>query len=193
MSHRLFIAVELDKSVALGLDRFCSHLQNKHGLDDRGIKWVKSSNIHLTLKFLGDVDDGDIPTVYDCLNDVVEQFDPFDFEIANCGCFPAKGPARILWAGIDDGQEDLQALAEAIDMACNELGFPLENKQFQGHLTLARIKQAKVGYAVREALEQIKPIRLGLQPVSRITLVESSLARTGPEYTAMHHATLGES
>jgi 2'-5' RNA ligase len=193
MSHRIFIAIELDKAVAQNLDRFCSRLQHKYGLDDRAINWVKPSNIHLTLKFLGDVDDGDIPKVCDCLNEVAVQFDGFDFEIADCGCFPPKGPARILWAGIDQGKEDLQALAEAIDMGCNELGFTLKNKPFRGHLTLARIKQAKVGYAVRDALENIEPFNLGIQPVNQIALVESILTRNGPEYTPMHHASLGES
>lgn len=193
MSHRLFIAIELNKSVTQELDRLCRRLQHKYDLNDRAIKWVKSSNIHLTLKFLGDVVDGDIPSVCDTLTEVAEQFNPFDFEIADCGYFPPKSAARILWAGIQEGQEDLQALAEVIDMAYNALGFPLENKPFRAHLTLARIKQAKVGYEVREALEQVEPFSLTHQSVSQIALIESILTRNGPEYTPMHHTRLGGS
>lgn len=193
MGHRLFIAIELDKAAVKGLERFCDRLQTEYNLDDRAIKWVKAGSMHLTLKFLGDVDDRDIPSVCNALNQVTSQFDPFDFEIANCGCFPPKGAARILWAGINEGQEDLKALAEAIDMAYNELGFTLENKPYRAHLTLARIKQAKVGFEVREAVETIKPFSLTHQSAGQIAVIESTRTRNGPEYTLMHHAQLGGS
>lgn len=193
MSHRLFVAIELDKGAVKGLERFCDRLQTEYELDDRAIKWVKASSMHLTLKFLGDVDDREIPSVCNTLNQVVSQFDPFEFEIANCGCFPPKGAARIVWVGINKGQEDLKALAEAIDMACNEIGFTLENKPYRAHLTLARIKQAKLGFEAREAIEKVEPFSLANQSVGQVVLIDSTRSRNGPEYTSMHHATLGGS
>ncbi len=192
MSHRLFIAIELDREVQKNLSKICHQLQKEYQLNDRALKWVEPHNIHLTLKFLGEVDDPQIPELCDMLSDTTSQFEPFDFDIANCGCFPPQGSARVLWAGINEGTEDLQALAEAIDHGCHELGFALENRRFSPHLTLARIKQTKVGYQVRETLENFPEIQIASQPVDSIALIQSTLTRQGPEYTAMHHAKLAE-
>jgi len=196
MAFRLFVAIELEKSIRGSLDRLSRSLQDNK-LVDHSIRWVRSESMHLTLKFLGEVEDQLILELSNKLTGLAGQFDPFDIEVAGLGCFPATGAARVLWCGISQGLEDLQALAEAIDIGANELGFALEGKKFSAHLTLARIKNAQTGHEVREFLEKQNGEReasyskIGCQSVTRIDLIHSDLTRSGPVYTPMHHATLG--
>ncbi len=196
MALRSFIAIELEKSVKGSLGRLARNLQDM-GLDDRSIKWVRPESMHLTLKFLGDVEDRLVLELSNKLSEMAGQFDPFDIEVAGLGCFPLGGAARVLWCGITQGAEDLQALAEAIDIGANELGFALEGKRFSPHLTLARIKNARTGHEIREFLEKQNGAndaaysQMGRQSVTGIALIHSDLTRSGPVYTPMHHATLG--
>lgn len=191
---RSFIAVELDDAIRRKLADVIRQLQ-RHGLP-QDVKWVRAGNIHLTLKFLGDVEDNLLPEICRALTELAGQFDPFEFEISGLGRFPPRGAARVIWCGIEQGAEDLEALAEAVDIACNELGFPLENRKFSPHLTLARIKAPRVGHEVREALEKINAVttapgeNIAIQSVDQITLFHSELTRSGPVYTPMHHAPL---
>jgi 2'-5' RNA ligase len=192
MPFRSFIAIELENSIKVELEHLIRKLQDD-GLGDPSIKWVKPKNMHLTLKFLGDVDDQAVLPLCNKISDLAGHFDPFEMEISGLGCFPAAGPARVLWCGITQGGEDLQALAEAVDIGANELGFDRDGKRFHPHLTLARIKSSKSGHAIREYLENAKEsVRIrGRQTVSSIALIDSDLTRSGPIYTPMHHASLG--
>ncbi len=165
-------------------------LRSQHRLDDASIKWVRPDSIHLTLKFLGDVEDRRINEVCTAVSQTADRFEAFDFHVAGAGSFPPGGAARVVWAGITDGAEDLQALADAIDHACHELGFPLEGRKFSSHITLARVKNFAVGHQARQAAESIGPLDIGVQGVSSITVFQSVLERGGPTYTAMHHASL---
>lgn len=195
MSLRSFIAVQLDPQNHAALGTLIRRLQQE--LPSDKIKWVSPATIHLTLKFLGDVQDNLIVDLSRRLSETVALFDPFAFVISGLGCFPPRGPARVLWCGIHEGTEDLRALAEAIDQACGELGFDLEHKRFTPHLTLARIKDPRTGHEIREYIEALSPAQagifqdLGSQEVSEIALMHSQLDRSGPTYTPMHRAALG--
>ena len=142
------------------------------------------------MKFLGEVEDRQINDVCSAASQTAGLFEPFDFHIAGAGSFPPGGAARVLWAGITEGGEDLQALADAIDQACHKLGFPLEGRRFSSHITLARVKNIAAGHKARQAVEAVGPLDIGVQGVSSITVFQSVLERGGPIYTAMHHAPL---
>ncbi|MBN2211536.1 MAG: RNA 2',3'-cyclic phosphodiesterase [Sedimentisphaerales bacterium] len=187
---RVFIALELDDGIKMKLGALQRQLRSQHHLNDPSIKWVHPDNIHLTLKFLGEVEDRLINDVCLAVTQTASQFEPFDFHIAGVGSFPPGGSARVLWTGVTEGGEDLQALAEAIDHACHKLGFPLEARKFSSHITLARVKNLVVGHKAREAVETTGPLDIGAQGVSNITVFQSVLERGGPAYTAMHHARL---
>lgn len=192
MSIRCFIAVELDDLIRRDLDDLQKRIQKELGPDDKGIKWVRPEQMHLTLKFLGDTEDALLPDVCAAISEVADQFEPFSIEVEGCGCFPPQGSARVFWAGVKQGQEDLAAVAEFLDEQMNQLGYPLENRKFSAHLTLARIKQPKSGHRVREVVQTITDFCPGTQAIDQLVLFQSFLEREGPTYVPMHHAALGE-
>jgi RNA 2',3'-cyclic 3'-phosphodiesterase len=187
MTIRCFIAIELNDAAHRALERIQSRLRTE-GLNDRSINWVRPENIHLTLKFLGDVTDADINSVCQAVSATAVEFLPFDFEIGSIGCFPPGGPARVLWAGVMAGADLIEPLQKKLDERLHELGYPLENRRFSPHMTMARIKNSQVGYAVREVVEQFSVPMIKSQSVERLTVFQSELSRGGPTYTALHHA-----
>jgi RNA 2',3'-cyclic 3'-phosphodiesterase len=191
MAIRCFIAIELDESTQRELGKIQSRLRDEAGLKDRSINWVRPENIHLTLKFLGEVDDADIPLVCEAASSAAGEFLPFEFEIGSVGCFPPGGSARVLWAAVTAGEEQIVPIHRKLDELLHKLGFPLEGRRFAAHLTLARIKNIRVGHEVREGLEGFTIPKVIVQSVSTLTVFQSVLSRGGPTYTAMHHAELG--
>lgn len=190
MSIRCFIAIELDEPIKTQLEKQQRMFRKRLSGNESAIKWVPPNNIHLTLKFLGNVADQDIPEICDAVSHAASEFQPFSFTVGTCGCFPPKGLARVLWIGIIDGQSELKQLAKRIDHWTNKLGFPLETRAFNGHLTLARIRQANAAKAVARTVEQMPVETLGRQTVSQITVFQSELKPGGPIYTPLHHAPL---
>ena len=190
MPIRCFIAVEIDETIRQEISRVQQRLQKELRGNESGIKWVPPENIHLTLKFLGNVTDQDIPEICDAVSRAASEFQPFSFGVGTCGCFPPNRPARVLWIGITEGQPELKQLAKRVDHWLNKLGFPLEKRAFSGHLTLARIRQPNAGKAVSRVVSESSVGTPGQQDLSEITVFQSDLKPGGPVYTALHHAPL---
>jgi len=189
MSIRCFIAVELEEGIQKNIAKLQSRLQKKL-LGDSKIRWVKPERIHLTLKFLGDVDDIALPEICSAVSRAAAMNQPFDFEIGNCGCFGSGDSARILWVGVTQGQEDLETLHQAVDANLADIGFPPERRKFNPHLTLARIRNTASGRNARKIINQLEPTVLGGQNASEITVFQSELTPAGPIYTPLHHVSL---
>jgi 2'-5' RNA ligase len=190
MSIRCFIAIEIEEEIRKEIARVQQRLKKELRGNESGIKWVPPENIHLTLKFLGNVSDQDIPEICNAVSRAASEFQPFSFGVGTCGSFPPNRPARVLWIGINQGQPELKQLAKRVDHWVNKLGFPLEKRAFSGHLTLARIRQPNVGKAVLRVAEQTTIETLGQQTVSAITVFQSDLRPGGPIYTPLHHVPL---
>ncbi|MBN2375750.1 MAG: RNA 2',3'-cyclic phosphodiesterase [Sedimentisphaerales bacterium] len=191
MSIRCFIAVELEESVKVELGRMQKRLAKQLRGNEFGINWVKPERIHLTLKFLGDVDETLVPEICSAVSEAAEHFGPIEIELSGLGCFgPNNRPARVLWAGIVTGAEVLGELAGAIDMNLGLLDFGQERRKFSPHLTLARIKQPNAGKAVRNLLEKEAVEVIAGQTVSEITVFQSELTQSGPIYTSLAHVPL---
>jgi len=191
MSIRSFIAIELDDVIATQLDKLCQRFRNHFALDDKSIKWVRPDQIHLTLKFLGDVEDKLIPSICEAISRTASEFEPFEFQIDSCGCFPPHGSARVLWAGLTEKHQLLHTLHQSLDTHLQALGFAGDSRLFTAHLTLARIKNSKTGRLTQNVLKDIGPVSLPSQWVNQLTLFHSQLSRQGPQHTPMHHAPLG--
>lgn len=190
MSMRCFAAIELDGAIQKKLGQLQGRFQREYRLRDPEIKWVRPGNIHLTLKFLGEVPDSQITQVCSAVSQAASQAKPFEIEIGDCGCFPPRGAARVMWVGVVAGIEPLAALQQELELSLIDLGFEPESRPFRGHLTLARIKNARVGHLVREVVEGVGPVSLGMQSAAEITVFQSQLARGGPTYIPLHHAPL---
>lgn len=186
MSIRCFIAVELEHVMKRELGRLQARLRHKFDVGDKSMKWVRPENVHLTLKFLGDVEDGQIPDICRAVDQAVKESAPFIFELGNCGCFPAAGAARVLWVGILEGEREMEKLQQVLENSLQTSGFPPEGRKFSPHLTLARIKNAKAGRLVQEAAKTIEPFHLGRQEVCEIVVFQSALTPAGAIYTPLH-------
>ena len=134
---RAFIAIELPPEVADAL----KDLQRR--LRQSGLKasWVRSENIHLTLKFLGDIAPENVEAISGAIKVVADRHAPFALSVAGLGVFPRVKKARVLWAGLSGGVAGLIELQQDLDAALSICGFERQIKPFRGHLTLARFRQ----------------------------------------------------
>ncbi len=157
-----------------------------------GVKWVDPDQIHLTLKFLGDVAVEDVPYVAEQLDIVATGSWPSDLLLCRLGVFPNAKSPKVLWWGpeFDSVPEKLKALNFHVEGALQALGFPNESRDFRPHLTLGRMKGAVNPIALAEALRQPEELLSGTLPIGEIHLMESQLSPTGASYSSLARLSL---
>lgn len=136
---RLFIALDLPKSLKELLFLLC---EQKKVIE--GVNIVSKENLHITLKFLGEVSELLIPDISDKLREIAKDFDPFVLKITHTGVFPNLNFPRVVWIGIEN-EVNIKQLASAIEESLESLGFKREEKEFKSHITLARVKEPRSG------------------------------------------------
>jgi len=185
-SIRSFIAIGLDRE---NQDRL-ANIQDKLKECGARVRWVKPGNIHLTLKFLGNISSTKVDKIINLLPELYNDTSPFDFTITHLGAFPKISRPNVIWAGVEHNADKLTALASTLEHAMVSLGFPKERKKFSPHITIGRVKQFKNLTPLSEGLQTLQ-IRPPLQQKSIIiTLYESTLTGQGPVYTALKHLSL---
>jgi len=168
---RLFLAVNLQDS----LKGYISGVINKIKKEEQGIRFVSSSQMHLTLKFLGDVSPQSKDVIVEKLNEV--SFDHFSLKLSAAGAFPDANDARVLWIGVEPKEQIVQ-LQKGIDNSLKQF-FPLE-KDYVPHITIGRVSFLKNKETISHFLNQkIEPL---LFNVEEFFLVQSNLSSKGPEY-----------
>ena len=145
---RAFIAVELSDQIKETIRNFQEHLKPS-GCD---IAWVKPENIHLTLKFLGDVKTKMLPSVIETLRDVCKDLRPFDTTLTQSGVFPDLRHPRVVWIGLDDTDGNLARMARSLETTLGNIGLRKERRDFQAHITVGRIKSGKNIQRLSESL-----------------------------------------
>ncbi len=131
---RSFIAIPLSGEVQRAARKMLRELRGEKD----GMKWVPEDNLHLTLKFLGDVVDRDVPSVCRVVRDCCSQVEPFDLELQGCGGFPNLERPRVVWAGIEQGGDSLATLVTSLEKGLASLGFRPDSRDYRPHLTLGR-------------------------------------------------------
>jgi 2'-5' RNA ligase len=178
---RLFVAVEIDDRARRAAEAVQLRLRE---LLDATVtaRWVSPQNMHLTVRFIGQVDEGRAPKVIQALAAPLEMA-PFDVELGGCGAFPPRGAPRVLWIGLTQGLPSLALMHDAFNQRLRPLGFAPEARPFSAHLTLARIKDAPSGIsrAVQDVLGLITAPAARFQ-VNGATLFRSHTSPTGPRY-----------
>ncbi|MFO7966112.1 MAG: RNA 2',3'-cyclic phosphodiesterase [Archaeoglobaceae archaeon] len=174
---RLFIAADLDPEIREKL------VPVQQVLDRSGVKTVKKDNVHITLKFLGEVEDSRVEPIKEALRKI--EFKSFDFHVKGVGFFPSPNHIKVAWVGVEEGNDEMSDLAKQIDDKMKKLGFKKEKKKFIAHATLARIK--KINAQEREKmLKDLEPYLnqdFGWMNVSNFTLKKSELTPKGPIYS----------
>lgn len=148
-------------------------------------RFIPAENLHLTLAFLGNVDDDRIAAVGDAVAEGARGHDAIDTSLAGLGVFPSRKRARVLWAGLADRQGRLRAIAAAVQAALEPLGFEPEKRAFHAHVTLARLRQPGPVGVERVALE---PLAF---TIDRVILFRSHLGRGFPRYEQTTSVRLG--
>lgn len=174
---RSFIGVPLPREYQDGL----AEIVKRHKGDFRSkMSWTKPGNWHLTLKFLGDVEEEALPEVLAALGGV--NFAPFALQAGGCSFFGSGGRPRVLWVGLQQGAEGCKILTHDVESVLEPLGFEAEKRPFAAHLTLARIKFAeKDPWAAITA--EIGKHEWPQTNIDRFVLWKSELGPGGPSYT----------
>ena len=182
---RLFIAIELSPQIRDTLAQIQSHL--KYAAAD--VKWVEKDNIHLTLKFLGEIAEEKAEKIKAILDEIGSQIRPFEISLKEIGVFPKIEYPRIIWVGIDKGALEAKELAERIDGELSKIGFQLESRPFASHLTIGRVRSPKNREALIEKLKTAENSHLSAsshQQITSVILFQSALTPKGPIYTKLH-------
>ena len=148
-----------------------------------GVAWVARDNVHLTLKFLGNVETARLGEVERALAAAAAARPAFDLDVQGLGAFPTRTRARVLWAGVSAGAAETAALAAAVDDALAALGFAREGRTFAAHVTLGRVREPRAHPRLAEALDVATAF--GHQRVARISLMKSELSPRGARYTEL--------
>lgn len=182
---RTFIAVEIDASIKEKLAR----VQELGLVKGGSVRWVRPNRMHLTLKFLGEIEPSSVPLVTQAVQNASREVEPFEVEFRNLGFFPNRTRPRVFWAGIHDARKSLEILYRSLEMELLNLGFEREARPFRPHLTLARFKdRVKGDIDLKERENEF----FGAQIVKEIVLIKSELRPQGPLYTPLSTVTLKE-
>jgi 2'-5' RNA ligase len=188
MGVRTFLAVDLTAEVRAAL------AAAQRGLDAAGarIKWVADDNRHVTVKFLGDVADGQLAAVCEAAAAAARGARPFEFAVRGLLLVPPRGrQVRIIWAGVDDPSGRMAALYARVEAAIGELGFAPEGRAFRPHVTVARIKSVGDATRLRRSAEPLAEQDFGTVAAAALVAYSSKLTRGGPVYAPMATAPLG--
>lgn len=183
-SIRAFIAIEIDREIQNSLGNLINQI-NKTSLGS--VKWTPSQNIHLTLKFLGDVETWELTTINQLVRNVANQAQSFNAVITNLGAFPTLNNPRIIWIGLEAPQI-LFLLARTIEDSARSLGFDSEERSFTPHLTLGRVRPGitKVQQdQLAGTLRSISLLKYDQIQINSITLFQSILKPGGAEYISL--------
>ena len=190
---RLFIGIELDEpartACAAAARRLRDRLtQRRVGLD---VRWVPEENLHITLWFLGEVQDAEATRLSDALQSTWQTL-PFPITIAGAGAFPPSGPPRILWLGVTDGAERMRQLYAELAERVEPLGFERERRPYHPHVTIARVKESNRS-AARDARSALQTIDAAVSlPVGTVTLFRSRTGSGGARYEPLLRVPLKE-
>lgn len=177
---RVFVAIELPAPVRRKLIEHIDRLRTL--VPDGRASWVPEENLHLTLKFLGDVTLTKVELVAQAAQSAADLVEPFELIVGGGGAFPASGQPRVLWIGIEDPSGRLGLLHQTLDAECAKVGFAGEQRPFHPHLTIARLREPQ---GSRQLTTMHKEIEFDRETVlaSDLALIRSELHSAGARHT----------
>jgi 2'-5' RNA ligase len=181
---RCFIAIDIGEKTRASLADLQKRLAAKVDIRKGDVKWVEPENIHLTLKFLGEIKDEQAAEVCDIAKQVAAGYAGFDITFESVGTFGGKS-ARVVWVGIAQGSDKLAELQKELDGRLAQAGFPAEDREFSPHLTICRVRNPKAGFKLAEAAKQFERFKLGNITADAVCVYQSQLTPAGPVYTLL--------
>jgi 2'-5' RNA ligase len=182
---RTFVAVEMPEKVREQFREVQAQLRQA----DAHVKWVEPHNIHVTLKFLGEVSEEELEKVYAGVTEGVETCAPFEIDLAQLGAFPNLRRPRVVWIGIESGKEKLIELQKKVEECISQHGFPREKRSFSPHITIGRVKSPR---GVDDLVNALKVTAYTSESfeVDEVVVMESTLTPEGPIYSPLRRVGL---
>jgi len=185
---RCFLALDLPDSLRPRLALVQGELKKSHA----DVRWVAVGNIHLTLKFFGNVPDNEIDPLTQAAQEVAAQQTPFKLQATVAGAFPNMKSPRVIWLGLGGDVIPLAQMYHKLEKAFEVLGHLPEGRPFNPHLTLGRVKSPSNRHRLAMALEKLPPLNWPLFQVNEIILFKSTLTPQGSIYTPLQVIPLGK-
>ena len=176
---RTFIAVTLAAPVIEEIAKVRSILQEAKG----DIRWTRREGLHLTLKFLGDIARNQVEPILSALQETVRERPPLHIVAQGLGAFPSLKRPRVLWVGLSG--EGLKELGEVVEATLMPLDFPPEEREFNPHLTLGRVRSLRGWERVLAVVKEYEHVRFGESTVDQVTLYQSELRPDGAVYSPL--------
>jgi RNA 2',3'-cyclic 3'-phosphodiesterase len=177
---RSFISIDLkDDKILSQVESITSSLLSLGG----DLKPVERENIHLTLKFLGNISAAKLEELKTALQQVA--FSPFSLEIRGAGAFPNLKRMNVIWVGIGEGWSQVELIYEQTEKLLHQLGFSRETRPFSPHITVARVKSGRKRDEIAAFLDHLKDESFGAFPVESVGLKQSVLSPSGPKYSTL--------
>ena len=186
---RVFIAIELPRNVRARLAEHIKALRDS--IPDARARWSREDNLHLTLKFLGDIPVTNVEQLSTAASLAAAKIEPFEIFVEDCGAFPLRGQPRVLWIGIDDPSGKLSELNHALEDECANAGFAREPRAFHPHLTIARIRQPR-GSRQLAAVHKELGFNREVVSVLEVSVIRSELRSEGARHTVISRHELGQ-
>lgn len=188
---RTFVAVEICDSARRAAAKLIAALAAA-GAD---VKWVEPHNLHLTLKFLGDVALKETSRVCEAVKQAAAELEPFEFTLAGAGAFPNPQRPRTVWVGGNCEEENPEAMTllhAQIETRLAKLGFRKDGRRFQPHLTVGRVRGGGAMAELARLIKENAATPMGITTVREVVVFSSQLGREGPTYQAIGRASLGK-
>ncbi|MCK5146973.1 RNA 2',3'-cyclic phosphodiesterase [bacterium] len=177
---RTFVAVYIPDRLVREAANYQEYLKKL----DTGVRWVRQENLHITLKFLGDVDASRISELNYALKAALSSETSFSASLEGCGTFPQTRSPRTVWLGLAQGASRLIRLASRVDTAISGLGFQRELRSFKPHVTIGRVKSTRGISALLDTMH-MHPFDGGKFSVDTVYLMKSQLTEAGAEYSIL--------
>jgi 2'-5' RNA ligase len=149
------------------------------------VRWVRAGNMHITLKFLGEVDEATIPSIAEAARRAVAPFPALKLSIEGLGVFPNHEHPQVVWFGVKGDTETLREMERALSLSLTALGFPPEDRPFVGHLTIGRVKSGNARGKIARLVRQYHRFYIGDTVANEVALYESRLTMEGAVYTKL--------
>jgi len=189
---RAFLAIDLPQELKKELFNL-SKTFNYEGLK---LKWVEEENLHLTLRFFGNISESLVEKIYEKCKEVCKEIEPFELTLGLVSYFPLKGTPRVIWIGIDSASNNLLKLDNLLKKTLKPLKLKEEREEFHPHVTLLRVKEKTDPVILKKFFEELKRASEKLKGrsffVREIIIFKSDLFPSGPKYTPLKIIPLGE-
>ncbi len=182
---RTFIAVDIPDDAKMALDELCAGFRRS----GCRVSWVRAKNLHLTVKFIGELDPERIPELSAALKEAIKGHGKQLVSLQGLGGFPNTGKPRVLWVGAEQGKDWFVELAKKIDKACAKLGVKREKKKPSPHLTIGRVRDLRDWHKLEESFNDAS-FGYPAFEVGNITIYKSDLSPRGAEYTVIEKISL---